>query len=147
MLIIHRQKKLEQHRVHQHIHGYSLIIISWLSPKKFLLEGSWIKYTIFLNLNKCYASIMEIPLKRTETFRVLQRELAPFEICNEPWQQNCGDHNAKSYEKSPFIKAIQKAFQRIKVIRVWYYHFQFILLSSFQRFRKRDVKSNHRCLP
>lgn len=51
---------------------------------------------------------MEIPLKRTETFRVPQRELAPFEVRNEPWQQNCGDHNAKakSYGKGPFIKAI-----------------------------------------
>lgn len=56
---------------------------------------------------------MEIPLNRTVTFRVLQRELAPFEVRNEPWQQNCRDHNAKakSYGKTPFIKA----FQRIKV--------------------------------
>lgn len=66
------------------------------------------KSIIFENLNKCYASIMEISLKRTEAFHVLQRKLALFEIRNEPWQQNCHDHNAKakSYGESLFIEAI-----------------------------------------
>lgn len=62
---------------------------------------------------------MEIPFKGTKSFHVPQRALAPFEVRNEPWQQNRRDHNAKakSYEKSPFIRAIRRAFRRIKAAR------------------------------